>query len=144
LLTPSLTVAGRLDQVLGFLQAQAGDGADGLDDLDLLLAGSGFRMTVNSVCSSTGAAAAAGPAAIMTGAAAVTPNFSSIGLDQLHDLHQGLAGDGFEDLLVGKGHCDYLWNVFLENLFVFVVQAAAFCGRRATVTPGDLLEADRP
>ena len=31
--------ASGLDEVLGFLQAQAGDGADGLDDLDLLLAG---------------------------------------------------------------------------------------------------------
>src|SRR5690606_36305714 len=30
---------GAFDQVLGFLQAQAGDGADGLDDPDLLLAG---------------------------------------------------------------------------------------------------------
>src|SRR5208337_2948134 len=38
-------------------------------------------MTVNSVCSSAaGAAAAAGPAAMAMGAAAVTPNFSSIAL----------------------------------------------------------------
>ncbi len=37
-----------------------------------------LRMTVNSVCSST--AAAAGPAAAAAGAAAVTPNFSSIAL----------------------------------------------------------------
>ena len=38
--TPSLTVAGaRLDQVLGLLEAEAGDFADGLDDVDLLVAG---------------------------------------------------------------------------------------------------------
>src|SRR5258708_25020313 len=30
-----------LDQVLGFLEAEAGDGADFLDDFDLLLAGGG-------------------------------------------------------------------------------------------------------
>ena len=51
-----------LDQVLRFLQAQVGQGAHDLDDVDLLLADS-FRITSNSVCSSTtsaGAAAATG------------------------------------------------------------------------------------
>jgi hypothetical protein len=33
------------------------------------------------------------------------------GLDQLHHFHQGLRGDGLDDLLVGKGHFDYLWNL---------------------------------
>ena len=33
-------VGSAVDQVLGFFQAQAGDGADLLDDVDLLLAGS--------------------------------------------------------------------------------------------------------
>ena len=37
--TASFTTPSGFDQVLGFLQAQAGDGADGLDDFDLLLAG---------------------------------------------------------------------------------------------------------
>src|SRR5207244_1797588 len=45
-----------------------------------LSAGYSFSVTVNSVCSSTGAAAAAAPgaAATATGAAAVTPNFFSM------------------------------------------------------------------
>ena len=47
-----------LDQVLGFLEAQPGDGADFLDHVDLLVAGLGST-TVNSVFSATGAAAAA-------------------------------------------------------------------------------------
>src|ERR1700728_662115 len=49
--------------------------------LTFLSAGYSFRITVNSVFSSTGAAAAAaapGAAAIATGAAAVTPNFFSM------------------------------------------------------------------
>ena len=37
--TASFTTPTGLGEVLGFLQAQAGDGADGLDDFDLLLAG---------------------------------------------------------------------------------------------------------
>src|SRR6185312_3409505 len=37
-----------------------------------------FRITSNSVCASAAGPAAAGPAATITGAAAVTPNFSSI------------------------------------------------------------------
>ena len=42
LLTPSLTGLGRaLDQVLGFLEAEAGDRPDFLDHVDLLLAGRG-------------------------------------------------------------------------------------------------------
>ena len=32
------------------------------------------------------------------------------GLDELHHFHQGLGGDRFDDLFIGKGHCDYLWN----------------------------------
>ena len=40
--TPSLTGCGRrVDEVLGLLEAEAGDRADDLDHLDLLLAGAG-------------------------------------------------------------------------------------------------------
>ncbi len=69
-----------LDEVLGFLQAQAGDDlADDLDDLDLLVAGRPSRTTSNSSCSSAASAAAAGApaAATATGAAAVTSKVSS-------------------------------------------------------------------
>ena len=64
------------DQVLGFLEAQAGDRAHFLDDFDLLVAG-GREWTVNSVFSSAAAAGAAAAAATATGAAAETPHFSS-------------------------------------------------------------------
>src|SRR5216684_1237681 len=53
-----LQFAGRaFHQVLGLLQAQAGDRPDLFDDLDLLLTAA-LRMTVNSVCSSAAGAAA--------------------------------------------------------------------------------------
>ena len=63
--TPSLTALGaRLDEVLGFLEAEAGDLADDLDDVDLV--GAGFleldgelRLLLDR--RSGGAAAAAGP-----------------------------------------------------------------------------------
>jgi hypothetical protein len=68
-----------IDQRFGILQSKPGDGSDFLDDTDFLVTG-GQQDDVNSVFSSAGAAASApGAAAIMaTGAAAETPNFSSI------------------------------------------------------------------
>src|SRR3546814_16958472 len=36
-------------------------------------------------------------------------------LDQLHHLDEGLAADRFDDLLVGKGHLDYLCYLKLET-----------------------------
>ncbi len=46
----------------------------------------------------------------MTGAAAETPNFSSIALTSSIISIRVLAAIGFDDLLIGKGHCIYLWN----------------------------------
>jgi len=69
------------NEIFRFFKAEAGDCTDFLNNSDFLSAGTlPLRTTVNSVCSSTGAAAApaAGAAATATGAAAVTPNFSSI------------------------------------------------------------------
>src|SRR5690606_38078943 len=97
-----------LDQVLGLLQAQAGDGADGLDDLDLLVA-SGLQddgelglllggRTGGNRASGHGDRGGGGDAELLFD-----------GLDQLHHFHQRLGGDGVDDLLVGKGHCVYLW-----------------------------------
>lgn len=66
-----------VDKSLGLGQAEVGDGADSLDDLDLLVADGG-RMTSNSsFSSSAGAAAPATAATAATGAAASTSNFSS-------------------------------------------------------------------
>jgi hypothetical protein len=71
-----------VDEVLGLLEAKGGEGADLLDDLDLLLAG-GDEDDVELVLllfgrSGVAAGPAAGPAAaIATGAAAVTPKVSS-------------------------------------------------------------------
>src|SRR6478735_8346027 len=102
--------AGGLDEVLGFLQAQAGDGADGLDDLDLLLAG-GLQddLELGLLFDRGSGGGGAGRHHDRGGGGDAELLFD--GLDQLHHFHQGLAGDGVDDLLVGKGHCDYLWNL---------------------------------
>src|SRR5687767_11130729 len=94
--------AAGLGEVLGFLQAQAGDGADGLDDLDLLLAGGlqddlelGLLFDRGSGGSRTGGhhdRGGGGDAELLFD-----------GLDQLHHFHQGLRGNGVDDLFVGKG-----------------------------------------
>src|SRR5207342_250359 len=100
--------ASGLDEVLGFLQAQAGDGADGLDDLDLLLAG-GLQddLELGLLFDRGGGGGRAGGHHDRGGGGDAELLFD--GLDQLHHFHQGLRGDGVDDLLVGKGHFDYLW-----------------------------------
>src|SRR5207342_1931263 len=102
--------ASGLDEVLGFLQAQAGDGADGLDDLDLLLAG-GLQdhLELGLLFDRSGGGSRAGGHHDRGGGGDAELLFD--GLDQLHHFHQGLRGDGLDDLLVGKGHFDYLWNL---------------------------------
>ncbi len=73
-------LGGAVDQVLGLLQAEAGQGADLLDDLDLLLAGAGDDDVELVLLLDLGGgigAAATGRGGGGTGAAAVTPNFSS-------------------------------------------------------------------
>ena len=83
LFTPSLTRLGHaLDQVLRFLQAQARELADDLDDADLLvgrvfLEGDRELGLLFDRGSGRGGSATQ-PAAIATGAAAVTPNFFSM------------------------------------------------------------------
>ena len=73
-------LGGAVHQVLGLLQAQAGERANLLDDLDLLVAGSGkddVELRLLLLGLGTSPAPAAGAAATATGAAAVTPNWSS-------------------------------------------------------------------
>src|SRR5690606_32999202 len=106
---------GAFDQVLGFLQAQAGDGADGLDDLDLLLAGRLQDDGELGLLLDGGSRASGGSHGDRRGGGDAELLFD--GLDQLHHFHEGLAGDGFDDLLVGQGHCDYLLKCFLERDF---------------------------
>jgi hypothetical protein len=65
-----------LGEVLGFLQAQAGDGANGLDDFDLLVAG---RLQDDGELGLLFDRQRRRPGRRgMTGAAAETPNFSSM------------------------------------------------------------------
>ena len=128
---PSLTVRGRaLDEVLGFLQAEARDLADDLDDADLVRA-EARRPTLNSVCSSTGAAAAAAaapaPAATATGAAAVTPNLSSINFDELDDFHDGHVGDARREFFLGQSHDCILLKCVSLIPFDREVRCAAAC-----------------
>ena len=93
--TPSLTVDGTPStEVLGFLQAEAGDLADDLDDADLVGAEAGHRDgELGLLFDRAAAAAAAAGAATATGARRVTPNFSSIILHELDDFHDGHVGD---------------------------------------------------
>ena len=79
--TPSLTGCGSaVDEVLRLLQAEAGDRADDLDHLDLLLARAGEDDVERGLLLDRSAAAPPPPpgAATATGAAAVTPHSSSI------------------------------------------------------------------
>jgi hypothetical protein len=65
-----------VNQILGFLEAQAGNGTDDLDDFNLLVAASSENDgEFGLLFSSAAAAPAAGPATAI--AAAETPNFSS-------------------------------------------------------------------
>ena len=71
-----------LDEVLGFLEAEAREAAHLLDDLDLLVAGVGeddveARLLLGLLATTAGAPGAAATAT-PTGAAAVTSNFSSM------------------------------------------------------------------
>ncbi len=71
-------VGSTVDQVFGFFEAQAGDGADFFDDVDLLLAGSlEDDVEFGLLFDFLDGAAAAGPAATAIGMAAETPNSSS-------------------------------------------------------------------
>ncbi|MDQ1094395.1 hypothetical protein QE400_003808 [Xanthomonas sacchari] len=75
------------------------------------LAPASTRMTLNSVCSSTGAAAHGRTGSGDRGGGG-DAELVFDGLDQLHHFHEGLFGDCVDDLLVRQGHCDYLWNFF--------------------------------
>ena len=69
---------GRFDEILGFLETQDGDLADDLDHLDLLLAGVlEDDVELRLFLSGSGCGAGRRPAIMATGAAAVTPNFTS-------------------------------------------------------------------
>src|SRR3954465_9142120 len=69
---------GRIDEVLGLLQAEAGDGAHDLDHLDLLLAGTREDDVERRLLLHGGRAVAPAAGATATGAAAVMPHSSSI------------------------------------------------------------------
>ena len=50
----------------------------------------------------------------MTGAAAVTPNFSSMALTSSITSIRVFAATGVDDLFVGQGHFIYLWKLLFE------------------------------
>ena len=74
-----------------------------------------FRMTLNSVCSSTGGGGGgrAGGSHDRGGGGDAELLFD--GLHQLHHFHQRLGGDGVDDLLVGQGHCRLPLEMFRMN-----------------------------
>jgi hypothetical protein len=80
-----------VDQVLGFLQAQAGDFAHGLDHANLVRADFG-QNTLNSVFSS---AAAAPPAAAATASSSRHAKLLFERLDQVVQFHNGHRANGF-------------------------------------------------
>src|SRR5690606_15940217 len=94
-----------LDQVLGLLQAQAGDGTDDLDDLDLLVAdGLPDDGELGLLLGGGGTAGGRGSGDGDRGGGGDTELLLHR-LDQLHHLDEGLAGDRVDDLLVAQGHC---------------------------------------
>ena len=125
-------LGGAVDQVLGVLEAQVREGANLLDDLDLLVAGGG-EDDVELVLLVLGGSVAAAPtggaaAATATGAAAVTPNFSSKSLSSSLSSSTVMLGDAVEDLFLG-GH-DQLSSVGVSAAAATVsVRSAASAAR---------------
>src|SRR5690606_24437242 len=98
-----------------------------------------FSTTLNSVCSSAGAAApaAAGPAATATGAAADTPNFSSKALTRSITSTRVL-------LPMASRICSLERDIVITLTDWFVCRSDQWrCERRSTRTSGCLLLADR-
>jgi len=92
------------DQVLGFLQAQAGDFADDLDDFDLLLAESGqndgeLGLLFDRGGGGSGRASGDGDRGGSRNAELLFHH-----LDQLDDVHDGLGGDRVKDFLIAERH----------------------------------------
>src|SRR5690606_24403608 len=124
-------------QILGFLQAQAGDRADHLDDLDLLVAGRlQDHVELGLLFDRGGSSGRTGSHGDRGGGGHAELLFHR--LDQLHHLDEGLAADRFDDLFVGKGHLDTSGYLMLENvcgrLSTELLPQAAFCWPTALVT----------
>src|ERR1700754_3571115 len=94
-----------LGEVLGFLQAEAGDGADGLDDVDLLVA-SGLEDDVELGLLFDSGGGRAGSSGNRSGSRDAEGFFDSA--YQFHNFHQGLGLDGFDDLVGGQGGHGFL------------------------------------
>src|SRR5690348_2777131 len=94
-----------LGEVLGFLQAQAGDRADGLDHVDLLVAGAlQDHVELGLLFGGRGGGTTGGGHGDRGSGGNAKLLFD--GLHQLHHFHQRLGGDGFNDLFVAQGHFD--------------------------------------
>jgi len=94
-------LGGGVDEVLGFLEAQAVMARTSLMTL-IGVAPLALRMTSNVVFSSAGAAAAAPPAAATaTGAAAETPHLVSRSFHEVSDVQNGLGAEPLDDLVFG-------------------------------------------
>src|SRR5690606_2927853 len=123
--------AAGLGGVLGFLQALAGDRADGLDDLHLLVAG-GLQDDGGLGLLLGGRPGCGGRTGGHHGGGGGDAVLLFDGLHQLHHFHQRLGGDGVDDLLVGQGHCVYLWKIgigwLIRSLGRQAVAASASAG----------------
>ena len=90
-----------VDQSLGLGQTQGGDGADGLDDLDLLVANGGqddVELILLFLSRSSSARSGNGDGG-RSGSLDVELLFE--GLDELGELNQGHLTESFEQLIVG-------------------------------------------
>src|SRR5690606_8510398 len=124
-------------QVLGFLQAQAGDRADHLDDLDLLVARR-LHGHVELGLLLGGGSGGGRPGSHGHRGGGGDAELLFHRLDQLHHLDEGLAADRVDDLFIGKGHLDTSGYLMLENVCGRVstelLPQAAFCWPTAFVT----------
>src|SRR5687768_10535189 len=101
-------------EVLGFFQAQAGDGTDGLDDLDLLVA-SGLQDDVELGLLFDRASSGSGRTGSGDRGGGGDAKLFFDRLDQLHHFHEALFSNGVDDLFVRQGHVIYLRKIFWDG-----------------------------
>ena len=102
-----------VDDLLGFLQAQAGQSADDLDDSDLVRRRQSFRTTSNSVFSSA-ASAAAGSGSSNSSSSSGNAEGLFQSMNQLSQLENGQALNFFDQSSDFFRHCKILRNCVIR------------------------------
>ena len=92
-----------IDQILGFLQAQAGSGTDDLDDLNLLVTGTSQNDGEFGLLFSSSSSASTGRASNGDGSGGNAELLFEC-LDQVIQFHNGQGANGFQDVFFANCH----------------------------------------